>query len=252
MNTLVKKRLSLGLTEFLLFLFLLIVPLVSTSLLYFPMQDTLQLSAIDKTLLYQTCLYLLFLAGFLFLLKYSPFKKRMTFRDFTFSAVLKAFSPAVTAFFVGAGAAFLLVTAASYLDLPRELKEWIQAPNPGMVDIFQQIKNSNFIYVALLLLYTTIIGPVYEEILFRGFLQNSFSLLFRNKYLEIFLTALLFALAHMFSIANALFSFCVGIVLSQQKKMSNNIHIPICIHSIINCMGVLFGFFLEFIIDKKG
>lgn len=94
---------------------------------------------------------------------------------------------------------------------------------------------------------------IYEEILYRKFLQTKIELLLENfltkaditKYnlseiISIFFVAILFALAHLYSgIFNAIFAFLASLIFSLCYKKTKNIIFPIISHSLFNLLVFL-------------
>lgn len=81
-----------------------------------------------------------------------------------------------------------------------------------------------------------ILGPLVEELVFRGLLCQ----LFTNKYIYAFISSCLFSLIHSTeSIFVYLGLFFSGILLSFSYIKTNNILIPIFVHSINNIIAIL-------------
>lgn len=93
------------------------------------------------------------------------------------------------------------------------------------------INNKLSLQTSLFLLTQMILGPIYEEILFRRFIQRSFSNILGNT-IAIICTSLIFALLH--SPKQFLAVFITSIVLGFIYAKTRNILYPILLHSICN------------------
>ena len=172
-------------------------------------------------------------------------------RENWFHSMEKAFKPAIIAF--GAG---LLTTAIVFMTVNlipgiEIIKKWLSAPNEGFLIIFESLKDDNFFKVIFLFFLIIIIGPLYEEIIFRGFLQEGIRRLFRNSKYTIIAVALVFSIAHFASLSNMIFAFVVGIFLSKKRIENANINTTIWIHSIINFTGLLSGIIYKYLENFK-
>lgn len=86
-----------------------------------------------------------------------------------------------------------------------------------------------------------IIGPIFEEILFRYSLINNLKKFNSNK-LVVFISSLIFAICHM-GITTCIYAFIIGIVNSYLYIKKNNILIPIVIHVTANVfVNILYSF----------
>lgn len=107
-----------------------------------------------------------------------------------------------------------------------------------------KIKGTNeiiYIPIVLNILCSGIIGPIFEEILFRYSLIDKLNK-FNSKYLTILLSSLIFSLCHT-NINSIIFAFIIGITNSYLYIKNNNIIIPILIHISTNTMAIfLFNF----------
>jgi membrane protease YdiL (CAAX protease family) len=197
-------------------------------------------------------LFLLFLQYFfifIFLILLFSIRKRI-FNFFSnenwFSSLGKALIPAILAFGLGFLITFLITILSDILPLPKDIRNWINLPNQGYIEIFEQIKNENYIKIVLWFAFITILAPIFEEILFRGFLQDSIEKIFGKYNLDIFIVSFIFGLFHITSLSNAIFAFIVGCFLSRQRKITGNINSSIWIHCIINFTGLVYGIIIQF------
>ncbi len=97
-------------------------------------------------------------------------------------------------------------------------------------------------YSVLLLLYAILIGPICEELTFRGL-----TLGFANRALPFWaanvLQAFLFAFLHM-NMLQGTYTFLIGLVLGYVLYKSGNILLTIIIHVLFNFVGLILGNYL--------
>lgn len=102
-----------------------------------------------------------------------------------------------------------------------------------------------------LILLVSIIGPIGEELLFRGILQKSLVLYFGNKKVfPVIITSLVFGLIHFTSllsgeylyavIYNVIFAFILGLISGYCKEKTNSIFPSIILHIFGNIFGTIF------------
>lgn len=92
-------------------------------------------------------------------------------------------------------------------------------------------------YKFLLILGVGIVGPFFEEVLFRGFLLTRINEITNSKYhwLTLLVVSLLFTLPHFqYNFYQLLIIFCLGLYFSFVKWKTGNLWIPIIIHSLNN------------------
>lgn len=104
---------------------------------------------------------------------------------------------------------------------------------------------------SLLLISSGIVGPIYEEILFRYIFYNRL-IKKRNLVKSIFINSLIFAFIH-FSIIKSIYAFILGIFLCLIYHKKKNIFIPILVHISANSVvlflnGFSYSIFLTSII----
>ena len=105
--------------------------------------------------------------------------------------------------------------------------------------LFFKVEPENF--NVLLILSTGILGPILEEIMFRGLIYNY--LKEENKKQGMLLTTLLFALSHN-GISNILYAFILGIILIYLQEHYKSLKAPISFHIGVNTMAILFTCFI--------
>ncbi|WP_407374703.1 CPBP family intramembrane glutamic endopeptidase [Methanobrevibacter sp.] len=98
-----------------------------------------------------------------------------------------------------------------------------------------EIASSGFVFIGVDFLFSVILGPACEELVFRGILLNRI-----NKriplVLSIILTSILFSLFH--PIEAQISSFIFGIVMCIAYLISNNILVPITLHMLNNLLSM--------------
>lgn len=95
---------------------------------------------------------------------------------------------------------------------------------------------TNTISIPLAIITSGIIGPIYEEILFRYILYNRLT----NKYSikkSIIITTTIFALIHL-SLIKIIYAFIIGLILNLTYKKYKNILAPILIHISANIIVI--------------
>ena len=95
-----------------------------------------------------------------------------------------------------------------------------------------------------MLIDSVIFGPIFEEILYRGLMYNKLKEI-SNAFIGVLISSILFAFLHIpkygFGI-NMFFLFLAGILLSYCYEKTNNIYVPIFVHSINNFFIFLFNY----------
>ena len=95
-----------------------------------------------------------------------------------------------------------------------------------------------------MLIGTVIIGPIFEEIFYRGLLYNKLKEI-SNAFIAVFISSILFAFLHMpgYGFNIKMFSLVLdGILLTYCYEKTNNIYVPILVHSINNFFIFLFNY----------
>lgn len=114
----------------------------------------------------------------------------------------------------------------------------------------------------IIIIYTSILGPVFEEILFRYTALNKTKKMYKEKY-AILLNCIIFALLHT-NIINIIYAFILGLILSFIYTKHKNIIYPIIIHISANFISIflkeynlslliisIFGLIISMILSKK-
>ncbi|UTC68338.1 MULTISPECIES: CPBP family intramembrane glutamic endopeptidase [unclassified Treponema] len=95
-----------------------------------------------------------------------------------------------------------------------------------------------------MLISTVIIGPVFEEIFYRGLMYNKLKEI-SNDFIAVFISSMFFAFLHIpgYGFNIKMFSLVLdGILLAYCYEKTNNIYVPILIHSINNFFIFLFRY----------
>lgn len=108
---------------------------------------------------------------------------------------------------------------------------------------FNLIENKNTVNISIyiIILYSAIIGPIFEELIFRYISYNKAKSVYGNK-LSIFLTTLVFAITHQ-GIINIIYAFILGLLLIYTYKIYHNIAYPIIIHISANLTSIFISNF---------
>ena len=104
-----------------------------------------------------------------------------------------------------------------------------------------------------MLAYSCIVTPVFEEILFRGYIWNKISGILKSKWATYLTTTILFALWHLAYIDSIAFrvedglitmmvwkvltGLCFGIVLGAVRMKTKNCYATILLHGAMNMFG---------------
>jgi len=91
------------------------------------------------------------------------------------------------------------------------------------------------------LLVIAVVPAVGEELLFRGYLQQSLSKVFRNPHIAILISAFLFSVIH-FHFQGLIPRFVLGILLGYLFYWSNNLWLPILAHFVNNAQAIIFSY----------
>ena len=95
-----------------------------------------------------------------------------------------------------------------------------------------------------MLIATVIISPIFEEILYRGLLYNKLKEI-SNVFIAVFISSILFAFLHIpgYGFNIKMFSLVLdGILLTYCYEKTDNIYVPILVHSINNFFIFLFNY----------
>lgn len=91
--------------------------------------------------------------------------------------------------------------------------------------------------IVLNIIRTGILGPIIEELIFRGIIYNKLKLKHDNKK-SILITTIVFTLSH-FNIIQMIYAFIIGILLIYVYNKYNNLKAPIILHITSNITTTL-------------
>jgi uncharacterized protein len=92
-----------------------------------------------------------------------------------------------------------------------------------------------------LMLFTAFTAGVTEELIFRGYILTRLSLLIRNRYLPVIISAFLFGAIHFSykSLREVIFAFLIGIMFGVYYQKYRNIKVLIAAHFTIDMVNLL-------------
>ena len=105
----------------------------------------------------------------------------------------------------------------------------------------------------LLLVYSSIVTPIFEELIFRGYIWNELNQIFTSEWKTYIITTILFALWHLGYISSIAFrveddllnvmiwkvitGLCFGIVLGAVRLKTKNCYSTMILHGVMNLFG---------------
>ena len=105
----------------------------------------------------------------------------------------------------------------------------------------------------LLLVYSSIVTPIFEELIFRGYIWNELNQIFTSEWKTYIITTILFALWHLGYISSIAFrveddllnvmiwkvitGLCFGIVLGAVRLKTINCYSTMLLHGVMNIFG---------------
>lgn len=92
-----------------------------------------------------------------------------------------------------------------------------------------------------LMLFTAVTAGVTEELIFRGYILTRLSLLIKNRYLPVIISAFLFGAIHFSyrSLREVIFAFLIGIMFGVHYQKYRNIKVLIAAHFAIDIINLL-------------
>lgn len=131
-----------------------------------------------------------------------------------------------------------LQTIATYLTLP--LQAFLNSLGYGLSEA-EEAASGGLLTDPLTVLYTVLAAPLFEELLFRGFLYGELRRF--GKYLAIFTTAFLFALMHG-NILQFFLALLIGMLLASVRERFG-LRVSILLHAMNNGLALLFNNYVE-------
>ena len=116
--------------------------------------------------------------------------------------------------------------------------------NITIYDILILEKSLRPCFEPFMFIATVIISPIFEEILYRGLMYNKLKQI-SNAFIAILISLILFALLHIPGYGFNIKIFCFvldGILLTYCYEKTDNIYVPILVHSINNFFIFLFNY----------
>ena len=115
------------------------------------------------------------------------------------------------------------------------------------------LTKNNSTSTIVLLIYSAIVTPVFEELIFRGFVWNKLNTLFKKEWFTYVMSTLLFAIWHLgyidtiafhveAGLSNAIIwkvitGLCFGIVLGALRFKTKNCYSTMLLHGVLNVFG---------------
>lgn len=103
---------------------------------------------------------------------------------------------------------------------------------------YMNIDASNSIINFTTILSTGIIGPIIEELLFRGIVYEKFTNIFQEK-IAFYLSVLVFAFFHVGGIFQIIFAFIIGYFLTYIYSKYHDIKVSMAAHIVVNVTSIL-------------
>lgn len=93
------------------------------------------------------------------------------------------------------------------------------------------------------MLFTAVTAGVTEELIFRGYVLTRLSLVFKNKYISLIVSAIAFASLHYSyrSLREYIFTFLIGILFGFYYQKYRNIKVLIVVHFMIDIISLELG-----------
>ena len=109
------------------------------------------------------------------------------------------------------------------------------------IRIFMEFKEQGGIFFYFYIVFVILIGPVCEELIFRGFMQNALRRYAGGRG-AIIASSLIFAVLHL-NVYSMLPIFCLGLFLGYVFERTRNLLAPISLHCLHNLLAISAAFF---------
>lgn len=193
---------------------------------------TITTDMIDQAIISQSSNSLIFagvaMIGFLFLLRYS--KKESFVQTYRFDV-----RPNSIQLFLALTIGFSALFFSGYI--VQGLAMLFPEPYEAYVELFENLALGSALS---LFIAVAVIAPLFEEILFRGYIFDQFERRFAAIGMTIVASGVLFGLYHL-NIFQGVFASVLGIVLGLSYYWTRSIWIPIMIHFANNLLSYLLG-----------
>jgi len=163
------------------------------------------------------------------LIIFLKFKKRSFFHSVRFKILEYSTIKSIILFSMG------LIVLSDEAD--RIIQHFIPTPE-YVLDLNYLLKPDSFLGAILLFIAVVILAPLGEEIIFRGFLQQSLEKHWRDVTQAILFTALIFSLIHLNPYWFVQIYF-LGVILGFLAWKTKSIIAPLILHSLNNAMALL-------------
>ena len=94
-----------------------------------------------------------------------------------------------------------------------------------------------------IILSTGVIGPIIEELLYRGIVYGSMKNYMSDK-IAFYLSVCVFAFSHVGGLFRIIFAFVVGLYLTAIYRKYNNIYLIMFFHILVNISSILVSCYL--------
>lgn len=94
-----------------------------------------------------------------------------------------------------------------------------------------------------IILSTGVIGPIIEELLYRGIVYGSMKTYMSDK-IAFYLSVCVFAFSHVGDLFQIIFAFVVGLYLTAIYRKYNNIYLVMFFHILVNVSSILVSCYL--------
>lgn len=155
------------------------------------------------------------------------------------TVALVSIAVGVAAYIAALSVTFAVVSILTFI-FGEQLPSWITASNQGFISF---LEGDNVAVKFLWFVMIAAAAPIIEEIVFRGYLQDSLAQLCHHKMpiLTIVIVSFIFALFHTNSLANMIFAFIVGVFLSFVRQRHGSILTCMIVHGTVNAVSLLIG-----------
>lgn len=229
--------------------FILVIPLLGIALMYlnfhakgtfsFQLTEIInQLSKIASGVTFNTAFFLVFSSSIILSFGFWYFKKFEIFQN-SFKSSLRS-SYWNIKIVIG-----LIILAVGLMYVSTYLINFVSLMHPSWMKDFEDIENTlGMDHMTIgLLLYTVILGPINEELIFRG-LTLSYARKALPFWIANILQALLFGIYHM-NMIQGCYAFVLGLFLGYVRMKGGSILFSMCLHIIYNFFasfanGILF------------
>ncbi len=163
----------------------------------------------------------------------NTFARRLRGFGLNLRTVVRDFPAAAINFITVLPLIFLAVLAVDYTGRLVVGEDFQMQANESLTVI---LENPQLMLRILMIFFAIVVGPVFEEVLFRGMLQSMIRGYLRRPWLAIVITSVIFATHHPWMHWPGIFILSVGMGYAYEK--SGSLFRPIFIHIFFNAMSV--------------